>query len=192
MKTERVFDCARAAILSLDIQNGIVAAYVKDDAFIGRVRATLQHGRRLQLPVIHVKVGFRANVPEASPRNVLLSAVKASVSHQQFFRGESGAIHPGIGPDEADLTVTKSRVSAFAGTDLDLLLRAHNIDSLIILGIATSGVVLATALHAADMDYRVVVLKDCCADLDQDVHATIIEKVLPRLTTVTSCAAFLG
>src|SRR5262249_12100089 len=95
-----------------------------------------------------------------------------------------GRLHPGIEVEAADLIVTKSRVSAFAGTDLDLLLRANDIETLILFGIATSGAVLATALHAADRDYRVIVLKDCCADLDQDVHSCLIDRVLPRQTIV--------
>jgi len=121
---------------------------------------------------------------------MFLSAVKASVPRQRFFQGESGAIHPGIGPSDSDLVVTKTRVGAFSGTDLDLLLRAQGIDTLILFGIATSGVVLSTALQAADLDYRVVILKDCCADLDPDVHSFLVETVLPRQATVIGSAEF--
>jgi len=192
MSNELALGRERTAMLCMDVQRGVVSVYVKDDGYLDRVRAVLQHARRMKLPVIHVKVAFRENVPEASPRNVFLSAVKASVPHQQFFRGESGAIHPAIGPEDTDLTVTKSRVSAFAGTDLDLLLRAHDVDSLVAFGIATSGVVLSTALQAVDLDYRVVVLKDCCADLDPHAHASVVDTILPRLATVASSAAFLS
>jgi nicotinamidase-related amidase len=188
---ELSFDRTRTSVLSLDLQQGIVSVYVKDEAFLQRVAAVVRHARRLQLPVIHVKVGFRPGVPEASPRNVFLSAVKASVPHQKFFHGESAAIHPGVAADDRDLVVTKNRISAFAGTDLDLLLRAHDVDTVMMFGIATSGVVLATALQAADLDYRVIVLKDCCADLDEDTHVCVVEKLLPRLTTVTSSGSFL-
>ena len=67
--------------------------------------------------------------------------------------------------------MTKTRVRAFAGTDLDLLLRAHDIDTLVVFGIATSGVVLSTALTAFDLDYRIIVVRDCCADLDTELHS---------------------
>ena len=43
--------------------------------------------------------------------------------------------------------------------------------TLIIFGIVTSGLVLSTLLHAADADYRLVVIKDWCADLDPDEHS---------------------
>ena len=186
MAVELVVDPARSALLSMDYQRGVVSVYAKDDTLVPRVAGVLQQARHLGLPIVHVRVGFRRNVPEASPRNMFLSAVKASVPHQRFFQNESGAIHPGIGPEEGDLVVTKSRVSAFAGTDLDLLLRAHDIDTLILFGIATSGVVLSTALQAADLDYRLVVVKDCCADLDHALHGCLVNTVFPRQATVVS------
>ncbi|MGH7440727.1 MAG: cysteine hydrolase family protein [Polyangiaceae bacterium] len=46
------------------------------------------------------------------------------------------------------------------GTDLDMILRANGIDTLVLGGIATSGVVLSTVRHAADADYRLVVVAD--------------------------------
>lgn len=165
--------------------------YAKDDALIGRIAAVVRRARETGLRVIHVKVAFRPGVPEASPRNIFLSTVKASQPHQRFFQGNSGKLHPGTGAEPGDLIVTKSRISAFSGTDLDLLLRANDIDTLILFGIATSGAVLSTALHAADFDYRIVVLKDCCADLDGDTHACLLEKILPRVATVMSSAEWL-
>jgi nicotinamidase-related amidase len=192
MPTELSVDPTHSAVLSPDYQNGIVAVYAKDDALIPRVAGVLRQARKVGLPIVHVKVGFRQNVPEASPRNMFLSAVKASLPHQRFFQDESGAIHPGIGPEENDLVITKSRVSAFAGTDLNLLLRANDIDTLILFGIATSGVVLSTVLEAADMDYRLFVVKDCCADLDPDLHTCLVEKVFPRQATVVSADGFLN
>lgn len=67
-------------------------------------------------------------------------------------------------------------------------MRAKEIDTLIPFGIATSGVVLSTLLHAADADYRVVVVPDCCADLDADLHACLFDKLFPRQATVVSAS----
>ena len=52
-------------------------------------------------------------------------------------------------------------------------------------GIATSGVVLSTLRQAADLDYRLIVLSDACADRDPEVHRVLLEKVLPRQALVT-------
>jgi nicotinamidase-related amidase len=140
--------------------------------------------------VVHVNVALRPNVPEASPRNRFLSAVKASPRHQQFFQGESGAIHPGLAPAMSDLVVAKSRVSAFAGMDLDLLLRANDVDTLVLVVIATSGAVLSTCLHAFDTDYRLVAVKDCCADTDAELHAALIERLFPEIAAVVTADEF--
>ncbi|HEY8745038.1 MAG TPA: isochorismatase family protein, partial [Chloroflexota bacterium] len=76
------------------------------------------------------------------------------------------------------------RVSAFAGSDLDLILRAGTIDTMVLCGIATSGVVLSTLRQAADLDYRLVVLADGCLDSDAEVHRVLMEKIFPRQADV--------
>lgn len=185
-------DPLHSALLSMDLQSGIVSIYApKDEGLVARAGTVLQHGRRAGLKVIHVKVGFRPGVPEIHSRNILLGAIKASPQHQQFFLGASGSIHAAVAPEEGDVVVTKSRVNAFAGTDLELLLRASDLNTLVLFGIATSGVVLATMLHAADADFRLFIINDCCADLDDTVHSCLMDKVFPRHATVLSSNEFL-
>ena len=75
--------------------------------------------------------------------------------------------------------MTKRRVSAFAGSDLDVVLRAGGIEDLVLCGIATSGVVLSTLRQAADLDYRLTVLRDACADADAEVHRVLTREGLP-------------
>lgn len=65
-----------------------------------------------------------------------------------------------------------------------MILRASHIDTLVLAGVATSGIVLSTVRHAADNDYRLVVAKDCCADRDEEVHRVLMEKVFTRQATV--------
>src|SRR3984957_7072433 len=184
------FDLKRAALLSMDLQAGVVSMYVKDEGFIPRVAGVIERARVAGLTIVHVKVGFRPNVPEANPRNRFLSALKASPRHQEFFQGESGAIHPALTPVAGDVVVTKSRIGAFAGTNLDLLLRAQGVDTLILCGVATSGVVLSTFLVAVDADYEVLVIKDCCADLEAELHEILLEKHFPRFGSVVSASEF--
>ena len=66
----------------------------------------------------------------------------------------------------------------------------NDIDTLVLLGIATSGVVLSTFLQAFDADYRLVVIKDCCADTDADLHACLIDKFFPRISSVITAGEF--
>jgi nicotinamidase-related amidase len=68
--------------------------------------------------------------------------------------------------------------------DLESVLRAHQVTWLVLLGIATSGVVLSTVRCAADADYALIVLEDCCADTDEEVYRILMHKVFSRQGTV--------
>ena len=67
-------------------------------------------------------------------------------------------------------------------------LRERDIDTLILAGISTSGVVLSTVRDAHDRDYRVVVLADATADPDAEVHAFLTERIFPRQADVITVA----
>jgi nicotinamidase-related amidase len=121
----------------------------------------------------------------------MFSAIRTSPQYQQMVFGPDSAIHASVAPEVDDIIVTKHRVSAFAGTDLDMILRAKDIDTLILFGISTSGVVLSTLRHAADADYHLIVIKDCCADQDPEVHACLMDKLFPRQATIVSASEFL-
>jgi nicotinamidase-related amidase len=66
------------------------------------------------------------------------------------------------------------------------------VDTLILAGISTSGVVLSTVRDASDRDYRVLVLADATADPDADVHEFLIERILPRQADVITTAQLEG
>ncbi len=82
------------------------------------------------------------------------------------------------------MIVTKRRISAFTGSDLEVILRAQNIRHLVLTGISTSGVVLSTLREAADKDYRLTVISDCCADREEEVHRALLQQVFPRQADV--------
>jgi nicotinamidase-related amidase len=88
--------------------------------------------------------------------------------------------------------VTKRRVSAFSGSDLDVVLRAAEVDTIVLTGIATSGVVLSTAREAADRDFSLVVLSDGCLDADPEVHRVLTEKIFPRQADVMTVADWVA
>jgi nicotinamidase-related amidase len=188
--TQLSFDAARSAVLCMDYQAGIVSNFEKDQELLPRAAGVLKQARSASIPVIYVQVGFRPNFPEISPRNLAFSAIKTSPHYRQMLAGPGREIHSAVAPEDNDIIVTKHRVSAFAGTDLDMILRARDIDTLLLFGISTSGVVLSTLRHAADADYRLIVIKDCCADPDPEVHTCLLEKVFPRQATVVSAAEF--
>jgi nicotinamidase-related amidase len=186
------FNIPRTALLAMDCQAGIISVYVKPAGeFLARAASALQAARRSGMQVIHVQVGFRPGLPEVSRRNKIFAAVLDSPQHQQFFQGASGAIHPALSPELGDIVVTKHRISAFAGTDLSMILRAKEIETLVLFGIATSGVVLSTLLDAGDADYRIVVISDCCADQDAELHGSLLNRLFPRRADVINADDFV-
>jgi nicotinamidase-related amidase len=186
------FDIAHTALLAMDCQTGIVSIYAKpQDEFLARASMVLRAARDAGIGVVHVRVGFRSGLPEVSSRNKLFAGIKSSSQHQRLFEGELGAVHPSLIDQEHDIVVTKRRVDAFAGTDLDVVLRARDITTLVLFGIATSGVVLSTLLHACDADYQLFVISDCCADLDAELHEVLLTRLFPQRATVMTASEFV-
>jgi nicotinamidase-related amidase len=176
-------DPKSSALLVMDFQTAVVEMIAtENDALLAQTAKLVDATRKAGMRVIYVVVGFRAGYPEVSPRNSSFGPLRES---GRFAEGSPGMeVHAAVAPKPGDVTVTKHRVSAFAGTDLDMILRANGIDTLILAGIATSGVVLSTVRHAADADYRIVVVEDCCADRDPEVHRVLTEKVFARHAVV--------
>jgi nicotinamidase-related amidase len=174
---------ADTALLLMDLQPGILANY--DDAdYLPRIRRALAAARRAGLPVIWVRVAFRAGYPEVARDNPVFSGI--SSSGRFIETGADTQIHPDLDVQPQDVLITKRRFSAFAGSDLDVVLRAAGVRHLVLAGVSTSGVVLSTVRLAADLDFRLTVLVDGCLDGDAEVHRVLTEKVFPRQATVRS------
>lgn len=190
-KNELSIDRGRTAVLIMDYENQILGmlpdktqAVVLDNA-----SAILREARQAHLPVIYVVVRFRDGYPEVSRQNKRFAGLKES---GRLREGTPGAeIHARVAPQPGDIVVTKRRVGAFSTTDLESILRANNISTLAMFGISTSGVVLSTVRWAADMDYQLVVISDACADMDDEVHRVLAEKVLAAQATVVSTHEFV-
>jgi len=175
---------ASTALLVMDVQGNIVERFAGDTEYLPRLASAIAAARGAGIPVIYVTVAFRPGYPEASARNKAFSAVAGT---GRFIEGsDSTRVHPAVAPLPGEVTVTKRRVSAFAGNDLDVILRAGGITHLVLAGIATSGVVLSTLRQAADLDYELTVLSDGCLDADAEVHRVLTEKIFPRQAEVVT------
>jgi nicotinamidase-related amidase len=174
----------KQVLLVMDVQQAIVDRFPGDDSYLPRLSGAIRAARAAGVVIIYVTVGFRPGYPEVSDRNKSFAAIAGS---GRFSDEDPGSrIHPVVAPEPADVIVVKKRVSAFAGSDLDVLLRGLGADSLVLTGIATSGVVLSTVRQAADLDYRLTVLADGCLDSDPEVHRVLTGKVFPRQAEVMS------
>jgi len=169
-------------LLVMDVQRGVVERFADEPGYLPRLQRAITAAHASGIPVVYVTVGFRPGHPEISARNRSFSAVASAGRFAD--RDPAAEIHPAVAPEPGDLVVTKRRVSAFTGSDLDVLLRGLGADTLVLTGIATSGVVLSTLRQAADLDYRLVVLADGCLDADPEVHQVLTGKVFPRQADV--------
>ena len=186
-------DPGSAALLVMDYQVDTLTTFMTPaqsaDA-IACVPDLLAAARDAGMMVIHVVVAFRPGHPEASPHNPVFSALKAN--GMLVAGSEGAAIHPAAAAREGEPIVVKHRISPFVGTDLETLLRASGIDTLVLAGVHTSGVVLSTVRHAGDLDYRLVVIRDCCADPDAEVHAMLLNTVIAKQAAVVTTAELGG
>jgi nicotinamidase-related amidase len=173
----------------MDVQRAVVHRY-PDPAYLPRLGSAITAARASEIPVIYVAVGFRPGYPEISLRNKMFGGLPSRAP--AFGSDEAMQIHPDVAPEPGDILVTKRRVSAFAGSDLDVVLRSGEIDHLVLTGIATSGVVLSTLRQAADLDFSLTVLADGCLDADPEVHEVLTEKVFPQQAEVSSVADWVA
>lgn len=171
-------------LLLMDLQQGILDRVETKSEYLERINEARNAARAAGVRIIYVTIHFRPGHPETSHRNMSFAKV---ASFGGFVEGDKAvAIPPAIAPLDSDVVVTKRRVSAFTGSDLELVLRSLEAETLVLAGVATSGVVLSTLRQAADLDYRLTVLKDLCIDPDPEVHRVLVDKVFPRQAQVTS------
>jgi nicotinamidase-related amidase len=167
----------------MDFQRGIVES-IADPSVLDAAGRAVKAARVSGVPVMFVRVAFRPGYPEAAASNAAFAAM-AERGDAMTQDHPATQVHEALEPRPDEPVVVKRRVSAFSGSDLDVLLRAAGAGTLVLAGIATSGVVLSTLRQAADLDYRLIVLSDACADRDPEVHRVLLEKVFPRQALVT-------
>jgi nicotinamidase-related amidase len=178
MSTIPALDPQRTALLAMDFQNGIVDHLPDAGALVERVGAAIADVRAAGGTIGYVRVAFTDDDWAAVPgNNKAFSAVAAA----RMLHHEEAAtqIDARIAPVDGDIVVRKIRYGAGSTTDLHQQLSDRDIDTLILSGISTSGVVLSTLIDVADRDYRVYVLTDGVADSDPEVHRILVGDVFP-------------
>jgi nicotinamidase-related amidase len=156
----------------------------KERQTLERAKEVLDAARHAGVFVGYCISHFRPGFPEVSDRNTTRAARRDA--GEVLPADPTTLIHPAVQPQAGEPVIAKHRTSAFSGSAFEMILRAHNIETLILMGHATSGVILSTVRLAADLDYHLIVVEDGCADRDPEVHKLLMEKVFPRQGTVVS------
>jgi nicotinamidase-related amidase len=174
-------DPAHTALLSMDFQNAIVGRLEDADALVARQAAAIAAARAAGVTIAHVRVGFADGDALAGQM-----AKRVPPEMRAHFHADAPGtqIHPDLTPAPADIVVRKIRVGAFSTTDLHDQLQARGIDTLILTGISTSGVVLSTVRDAHDKDYTLIVVSDLMADPAPAVHDFLVGTLYPHQAEV--------
>ena len=182
---------AKTAVLAMDYQNGVVSTIpmAQERNVVQKAKPVLEAARKAGMPVIHVILQFREGHPEVSPRNRMFGAMKQM---GLFTAGnDETKIAEDLGPEKGDIIVSRPRVNAFYNSDLQAILSSLEVDTLVLMGIATNFVVEAAARYAADADYRVIVLEDCCASITVEAHEFAVANIFGMIADVSSSADFI-
>ena len=175
------------AVLTLDIQEGVLGLVPGAEAILPQAAAMVEVAREAGFLLLHVGLGFEPGYPEISPAHPRFALVR---ERGLYVKGSASArFHEAIWKP-GDIAVYKHRVSAFSGNALRMILRSKGIRTLVLFGIATSGIVLSTLRAASDLDYRCMVIEDACKDRDPEVHRVLTEKVFATQATVVTAERF--
>lgn len=185
-------DPTKTALLVMDYQPSILSFMTDPTRSVGLAADTADavrvHGGR----VGYVRVAFTDSDYAGFPEGHIMGDRVRGNRPNMDADSPSTALHEGLGVQTGDIVVRKTRVGAFSTTDLDEQLTDAGITTLVLAGVHTSGVVLTTVREAHDLDYRVIVLSDACADPDNSVHSFLVEKIFPKQAEVTTTSEFLA
>jgi maleamate amidohydrolase len=162
----------RPALLNIDTTNNFVdPAYAlcaaRDEVLVANLVRVTQAFRRLNLPIYYSRRDDRSHPTKRGVWNLKLGNANTFEYTSDPRADEWPAEYA---PREQDVVVLKNKPSPFFGTPLESWLRYEGIDSLIVVGISTSGCVRAGVLDGFNHNFRVTVIGDCCGDRSERVH----------------------
>jgi nicotinamidase-related amidase len=178
-------------LLVMDIQETMMTFLPDPKPLLAKVKEAIEGARAANIEVIYVILSFRKGHPEISSKHKRFLRIKDSGF--MFTEGHEGtALHSAIVPKEEELILHKKRVSAFAGSDLEMVLKSKGVDNLVIAGFATSGIVLHTVTEGSDKDYQITVLSDASADPDPEIHEFLTKRLFPAAGTVVTTGEWVS
>jgi len=184
-------------MLAMDFENDIInengafkdlgfAPMVKQSNVLGKTSNLLDAARHAGVKIIYVAAHFRPGHLEI-PKDTTAGILQTILQTNALVEGTWGVeIDPPVAPKAGEIVVTNRGVSGFTGSDLDTLLHASGIRTLLLTGVATNFVVEGTAREAVDQGYNVVIVGDCCTSLSQEAHESALNTALPALTTIST------
>ncbi len=182
-----VVELDHAALIIIDMQRdflepgGFGEALGNDvsrlKAVVGPLQAVLASARNAGMLVIHTREGHRPDLSDAPRHKVERGEPAMRIGApgpmgRILVRGEPGHdIIPELYPVEGEPVIDKPGKGAFYQTDLELMLKNRDIDTLLVCGVTTEVCVNTTVREANDRGFRCIVLSDCCASYFPEFHS---------------------
>lgn len=189
---------AWTALLVIDMVNDFLDPKGKTAALAGRPidfarsvipaqQRLLAAARRAGVQIVHVTHTTRRDYACASgPWLDARSRATYSVEDICLEDTWGAEVIEELAPLGGEPVVHKYRYSGFAGTNLDAVLRGHEVKTVICMGVSTNACVEATAREAFSLDYYVVLPADCCASWSIPLHEATLETAGHRYAVVCS------
>ena len=188
---ETKIDGKKTALLIIDMQNDFIK--VTKEPFAGIARMVQMKGathniarvivaaRKVGIPVIFIGHVHRKDCADIVPTitDFMLPGL-AENFRETSVEGTPGAqFIDELKPAPGDHIIWKRRSNAFYGSDLELMLRARSIDTIILAGVVTNGCIANTARGAQERGLHFIVLSDCIATMMPEDDEYFIKKVFP-------------
>jgi nicotinamidase-related amidase len=192
------FDPKKTALLLLDLQVGFLQRLPPDTSVVDNAASALATARQHGAQIAYIRAALDGTEIEAIPGHALaFTSFKGSKEMSAAIHPDAPTtqIHPKLAPKDGDFVYRKTRFGAFMIEPSKALLddfAAKGIDTVVIGGVITSGAVLSAVRQLSDLDLRLVVLEDCCADHDSELHKVLFEKVFPKQAKVIKSSELNG
>jgi nicotinamidase-related amidase len=163
---------------------GALARAVRDRGVLQKVASVLEACRARGVPVIYLTKERHPSIPAPSHATIY----KMSGSSPTLVHGTWGAqVVDEIKPQESDLVLPRfTSIDPSYGTELWSICDSMGLTTLVLAGISTTLAVEGTARAAANRNYRVIVVEDCCASVPNEWHEFSVNNVLPLIGQVCS------
>ena len=161
----------KPALLIIDMQNDFVLEgkplrVAGAQAVIPGIRSALSEFRKRSLPVFHV---LRVHRPDGS--DVEITRKELFARSPFAVEGTAGAaVIDELTPRTGEYLLAKTRMSAFIGTELDLMLRTLGVSALFVCGIQTPNCIRTTVFDGIAHNYPVVLIDDATGASSGEVH----------------------
>ncbi|MGS0893833.1 isochorismatase family cysteine hydrolase [Burkholderia stagnalis] len=177
---------SQTALVVMHYQTDILGLFPSvAPALLANTRKLCDAARVKGVSVCFANLRFSPGYPEVSPLNRNGQGIK----RLGLFIDDRTS--PELGRQDHEPVIGAHRASVFFGTGLQARFAAQGVDTLIMVGIASTGVVLSSVAYASDADFRLYTVKDCCYDPDPVVHDHLFSTAFDSRSVVLSLAEAL-